>query len=285
LLGALAVRGDAGARGAVETAAASEDPAVRLAALKALGTLGDETTVKTLMTRITAGTETAESEAARSSLVRLRAPRVNKVLVGMLAPGDSRVKVELIRILAARQAVDATVDLAKAAADPDATVRKESWQALGGLARAQDAAALLDLLVRAREDERDEAERAVAAVLKKPDRPGVGELLRMLEAVATPAAQGSLIRIAGNVGDDSALPALRKAVQSGDTGVRDAAIRALAAWPTPAPLEDLVNLARDAQESVHRVLALRGAECAVRNPLVRQGVRKGPRNDLPAKAS
>jgi hypothetical protein len=61
------------------------------------------------------------------------------------------------------------------------------------------------------------------------------------------------------VGDDSALPALRKAVQSGDAGLREAAVRGLAAWPTPAPLEDLVNLARTTAEPVHRVLALRAA--------------------------
>jgi len=55
LLGALAVRGDAAARGAVEVAASSADRAARLAALNALGTLGNEATVKMLVSRT--GTE------------------------------------------------------------------------------------------------------------------------------------------------------------------------------------------------------------------------------------
>jgi hypothetical protein len=61
------------------------------------------------------------------------------------------------------------------------------------------------------------------------------------------------------VGDDSALPALRQAVQSPDAAIRDAAVRGLAAWPTPAPLDDLSKLARGSEESPQRVLALRGA--------------------------
>jgi HEAT repeat protein len=259
LLGALAVRGDAAARGAVEAAAASADPAVRLAALKALGVLGDQTNVKTLLGRIMAGPGTAEGEAARASLARLRGERVNEVLTGMLSQADNPTKAELIRVLAARHARSALAALAQAAEDPDVTIRQEAWKALAGLAEAQDVAVLLDLLVRARSDERGAAEQAVAAVLNRPDRPDVRVVLQKLDATVPPEAQGSLIRLVSNVGDDSALPALRRALQSGDAGVRDAAVRGLAVWPTPGPLEDLVSLAGRAQDSVHRVLALRAA--------------------------
>src|ERR1019366_9565875 len=84
LLGALAARGDVAARGAVQAAVASEDPAVRLAAVKALGTLGDETSVKPLLERTSAVAPTAERQAARESLIHLRGPRINEVLTGLL---------------------------------------------------------------------------------------------------------------------------------------------------------------------------------------------------------
>jgi len=96
-------------------------------------------------------------------------------------------------------------------------------------------------------------------VLGRTDRPDLRAVLRKLETVETPAVRISLIRLASAVGDDSALPALRQALQSGDAPLRDASIRGLASWPTPAPLEDLVNLAHTAPEPVHRVLALRAA--------------------------
>jgi HEAT repeat protein len=259
LLGALAARRDAAARGAVQAAVSSEDPAVRLAAVNALGSLGDETSVKTLVDRTRAGVATAERQAARNSLVHLRGPRINEVLTGLLFQDDASRQAELIRILAARSAVSSLAALEKAAEAADGTVRKEAWKALGSLARTPDAATLLELLLRVRDKERDDAEKAVGAVLGRPDRPDLRAVLQKLETVETPAARGSLIRLVSAVGDDSALPALRKAVQSGDAGLREAAVRGLAAWPTPTPFEDLVNLARTTAEPVHRVLALRAA--------------------------
>ena len=260
LLGALAVRGDAAARGAVQAAVSSDDPAVHLAAVKALGTLGDETSVKPLIDRAAEGAaKTAERQAARNSLVQLRGPRINEVLTGLLSQEDASRQAELIRILAARNAVGSLAALEKAAEAAEATVRKEAWKALGGLARTSDAAVLLELLVRARDEERDEAEQAVGAVLSKSARPDPRAVLQKLEAIEAPTARGSLIRLVSAIGDDSALPALRQAVQSGDAGLRDAAIRGLTAWPTPTPFEDLVNLARTATAPVHRVLALRAA--------------------------
>jgi type 1 glutamine amidotransferase/HEAT repeat protein len=259
LLGALAARRDVAARGAVQAALSNEDPAVRLAAVNALGTLGDATSVNGLIDRTRAGVATAERQAARNSLVRLRGPGINEVLIGLLSQDNPSQQTELIRILAARNAVSSLPALETAAEAPDAAVRKEAWKALGNLARTPDLAALLELLVRVRDEDRDEAEKAVGAVLGRPERPDLRAVLQKLETVETPAARSSLIRLVSAVGDDSALPALRKAVQSGDAGVRDAAVRGLAAWPTPAPFADLVNLARASAEPVHRVLALRAA--------------------------
>ena len=259
LIGALALRRDAGACGAVETAASSPDAAVRLAALTALGSLGNESTVKLLVERTLADAGTPEGDAARGSLLRLRAPRVNEALAGMLLQQTAGDKPELVRLLAARQASEVVGELEKMTADADATVRTESWKALGSLSRAADVKRLLERLLDVQEVDREEAERAVAAVLKKAAQPDVSPVLQQLDAVGAPVAQSSLLRILGAVGDDRGLPALRKGVQSGDPSVRDAAIRGLAAWPTPASFEDLVNIARSAPESVHRVLALRGA--------------------------
>jgi HEAT repeat protein len=259
LLGALAARGDAAARGVVQAALSSQDPAVRLAAINALGILGDEACVKTLAERARAGGAAAEREAARNSLVHLRGPRINAVLTDLLSQEDPGQQAELIRILEDRDAVSSLAALENAAEAPDGRVRKEAWKGLGALARSGDMPALLERLVRVRDEEQDDAEKALGAVLGKPDRSGLRAALQKLESVETPRARASLIRLVGAVGDDTALPALRKAIQSSDAGVRDAAVRGLAAWPSPTPFEDLVALARTAGEPAHRVLALRAA--------------------------
>jgi HEAT repeat protein len=259
LLGALAARGDVAARGVVAAGLSSQDPDVRLAAINALGILGDAASVKTLVEGATASGATAERQAARNSLVRLRGPRINQELIGLLSREDPGRQAEVIRILAARNAASSPSALERTTGAADATVRKEAWKALGSLAGAADVPALLERLVRAQDEERDDAEKAVAVVLERPGRSDLRAVLQKLETVETPAARASLIRLVSAVGDDTALPALRQAVQSGDAAVRDAAVRGLAGWPTPTPFEDLLSLARAPGESVHRVLALRAA--------------------------
>jgi len=60
------------------------------------------------------------------------------------------------------------------------------------------------------------------------------------------------------MGDPAALPVLRTAIRDSETDVVDAAVRAVAAWPTSAAREDLMALARDARNETHRLLAIRG---------------------------
>jgi HEAT repeat protein len=261
LLGALASRGDVAARYLIERVLIStNDAEVRRAALTALGTCGDHNSVRILLDWIVADAGTAEGEAALSSLLRLRGPRVNEFLIGMVRfHRNPAVRTKVIHILAARNAVDVMADLKKLTQDPERAVRRETWKALGAVTRGSDVGAVLDLLVRVEDYERDEAEQAAAAVLKRPDQPDVRSVLDKLDAAPGPAARVSLIRVVSALGDDRALPALRKAVRSGEAEVRDAAVRGLAAWPTPAPFDDLVELARSAGDSAHRILAFRGA--------------------------
>ena len=71
-------------------------------------------------------------------------------------------------------------------------------------------------------------------------------------------ARVRLIGLLPLIGDNSALPALRELLNDEDTGVFDAAVRAIAAWPTPAAREDLLRLARDSRVETHRLLAIGG---------------------------
>ena len=82
----------------------------------------------------------------------------------------------MIRILAARRAVSSLAALEKAAEAADDTVRKEAWKALGSLARSPDVAALLERFVRVRDEDRDDAEQAMGAVLGRADNPDAGSV-------------------------------------------------------------------------------------------------------------
>jgi hypothetical protein len=70
-----------------------------------------------------------------------------------------------------------------------------------------------------------------------------------------------MVRLIGTlpqIGDNSALPLVRRALQNNDADVFDAAVRALSSWPTSAAREDVSRLAREAQNETHRLLAIRG---------------------------
>ncbi len=259
LIAALAARRDPVARDAIEESVKSPDAAVRLSAWKALGVVGGETSVGLLAEQALAAEKTPEVEEARRSLIRLSDPRVNDLLAGMLARRTVAEKVELIRILAARNARSVVDRLKHLAVDADENVRLESWKALEVLAQESDGEPLLKLLMHAADSERDAAEAAVIAVLKNATRPDVSAVLAQDEASLGTAAYCSWLRILSAMGDDRALPAMRRAIESSDAKVCDAAIRALAAWPTPTPFDDLMTLSRTAPESSHRVVALRGA--------------------------
>ncbi len=62
----------------------------------------------------------------------------------------------------------------------------------------------------------------------------------------------------GTIGDSGALPVLRESLTASDNRIREAAIRALSAWPTPAPADQLFQVAESAEQQRSRVLALRG---------------------------
>jgi HEAT repeat protein len=62
----------------------------------------------------------------------------------------------------------------------------------------------------------------------------------------------------GKISTDSSVPALRTALKDPDPRVKSTAVRVLSEWPSAEPMNDLLEVARSADDQRHRVLALRG---------------------------
>ena len=130
------------------------------------------------------------------------------------------------------------------------------------IAKAEHVPALVKLLTSTKDGGvRGEAENAVVAAAatteagKNPAEP----VLAAVPGAGSPEVRASLLRVLGRIAHASALPVLYQSAQDADAGVKDAAIRALAEWPTGEPAAVLFGIASDASASqVHRVLALRG---------------------------
>ena len=260
LLSALGDRGDAVARPAVVTAVGAEDQSVRIAALRALGQLGDDTTVA-LLAQAAAGSRGAEQKAARDSLYRLRGPKVDQVILDEIPGAEAAVKVELISAVGQRNISAGVAPLLKTAGDSDRKVRTESFRVLKVVAGPEHLPVLVKLLIEARSSsDRGECQKTVAAVAHKIEDKNnqAKDVLTALPAVKQAQGRCTLLGVLGKIGDNNALPVLTAAIKEKDTEIQTAAIRALAEWPTPEPLADLQKVAESSQNKLHRILALRG---------------------------
>jgi hypothetical protein len=139
-------------------------------------------------------------------------------------------------------------------------LRAQAAAALRHIASAGDIPDLLGLLA-GQEDEaaREAMQDTVAAVARTNPRPlARGNAVEALLAGTTdPKMKMDLLRVLGKIGDDTGLPLIRKALTDGDEGVVDAAVRALADWPTGAPRDDLYDIARTSFGLNHRVISVR----------------------------
>ncbi len=261
LLSALGDRGDAAALPAVVTAVKAKNESVRIAALKAVGQLGDASSVG-LLAQTAAAARGAEQKAARESLYRLRGPKVNGAVLAGVPKAEPKTKVELIKSTGERNISAGVSTLLKTATDSDRKVRVESLKVLKVIAGPEHLPGLVELLLNLRSlSDRNEAQKMVAAVAHKiEDNDRQAEaVLAVLPSVKDVKKQCSLLSVLGKIGDSSALPRLVEALNSDNIESRGAAIRALAEWPTSEPAVVLLEAAEKSENKVHRILALRGS--------------------------
>ncbi|UCE50301.1 MAG: HEAT repeat domain-containing protein, partial [Phycisphaerales bacterium] len=260
LLSALGDRGDAAALPAVVTATKAEDQSVRIAALRALGQLGDDTTV-TLLAEAASGAKGAEQKAARDSLYRLRGPKVDQVILDEIPKSEAAVRVELISSVGRRNIRAGVATLLKTAKHSDRKVRTVSFRVLKVVAGPEHLPALVQLLIEAQSSsDRSECQRAVAAVAHKIEDKNkqAQAVLAALPKVRQVQSRCALLGVLGKIGDNKALGVLTAAIKEKNAEVQTAAIRSLAEWPTPEPMPDLQKVAESSDNKLHRILALRG---------------------------
>ena len=234
---------------------------VRIAALKALESVGDASTVPFLV-ETSAKARGPEQSAARDTLALIKGRPVDDAVVAMLAksPGED-VQAELLLAVANRRIYTAKETAAGSLASASTKVRTQAFRTLRSIGTPSDIPALLDILLKTGDDaERLEAESAIGALsLKIADPAGrSGAVKSRIAEVKDPDAQARLCPVLARIGDDSALPLLRAALANQNEAVVDAAARALVSWPTPAPRDDVAELARKSKNESHRLLAIQG---------------------------
>jgi HEAT repeat protein len=258
VLHALAGRGDPSARPLALSALKSPVPELREAALFALGRIGDASSVSALA-EAAANAPAPEQAAARESLYTLHAEGVDSAIASAIASSAGKARLELIRAAGDRASPEAADVLMKTAQGSDAEASLAAIRALRNAAGPEHAPALLDAVVRiANATQRREAAMTLASVIRRAPKPDIGPVMAACQSAGDKPVKLTLLDVLGQVSAGEALPLLRAGLKDPDPEIARAAILALTAWQNPAPLPDLLALARTQSNATLQVLALRG---------------------------
>lgn len=255
---AAASQNNTDAIGHVRKAVADDHVEVRLAAIEALGDLGTRDDLPLLIK--TAAGDDEVATAARKVLVTFNPTGAEQAMLAQLNTQTGPAQVALIEVLATRRMGAAAPPLLTLARDKDQAIRHAALRALGDCAEAEHVDALVGLVAQpvAAEDigPAESAARAVFGRVRDAERCAAA-LLQHLKTAAPPS-KVALMRLMPAAPTDASLNAVRSQLDASDETLRDAAIRALIAWPGNASMADLRKIAESSDSKKYRVLTLRG---------------------------
>ena len=256
VLAALGDGADAAARPLITKALQDGSAEIRIAALGALRTLGDASTLA-VVAKIAAETTGAEQAAARECLAMMPAKGVGEAIAAAIGSSTGKLRMELIGAAGDRSEAVAGTALLATAKGSDAGAAQAALRAMRSVAGPEHAGALLDLVLTTPGVRRDAAS-TLASVLRRSGRPDVGAVVDAYRTASDKALRLTLLDVLGQVSAPAALPVVRAALAESDPEIARAAILALTAWQTPEPLPDLMALADKETNAARQVLALRG---------------------------
>jgi len=253
LAAALATRGDAAAVPALAALVAmSEQPAVRAAALEALGRLGGGDDVPLLAAWLAKGDP--ERAAARQALVMLHGVGPRRLIVEAARTGDAALRASFIEILAERGEAGVAGELVPLVRDPDPAVRVAAAKALRTLGGAEAVPALVDMLVAATDKgERQEAERTVVT-LSTAAGDGAAATTAFLTrfTAADEPVREALLPVLGRIGGSAALEIVDGLVVDTDPAKRAFGLKALTRWPDATVAARLLSLHESSTDAAER---------------------------------
>ena len=255
-------RGDSAALQFVVQALKDPDTSVRIAAMAAVGGLGKRDVAPQLIAFL--DKTTAESAAAASALIAMGDGSLNKALVEALPTVTPTARCGVLTVLAGRDTKGHRDVFLSCSEDEDTGVRHTALKILGSLDDEKVVAELMRLLAATQSTgERTAIERSFLEACRHLSRTSHRKVSEVLidtyggaEAPVTCALISALKCMAE--GYPAGLARVRTARGDGAPAVRDTALRTLAEWPTPEPVQDLYEAATAAESMTEHVLALRG---------------------------
>ena len=258
LLTALTTYGDQNVTRSVMIAAESKDPNIQIAAIRALGTIGNDRCLG-LLRKGAVSSDTSIAAAARLALAEVPVDAADDVALALLQSGKPPSVQAGIEIAGKRQVSAAAPLLIGLVAKSDPATRRAALLALGNTAGRDQIPTLIELTLKPRSD-------ADSLLLKKTlkkvsIRAPQDECARHLTASfakANTSGKIMLLEVLATVGGPRALATVAAAANSNDDSMRDAASQELGKWSTADAAPVLFKLATSSPVSKYKIRALRG---------------------------
>ncbi|HXY35497.1 MAG TPA: HEAT repeat domain-containing protein, partial [Planctomycetaceae bacterium] len=231
---------------------------VRLAAIGALGRAGNDSCVALLL-NIALDPDADLAKTAKSALIDLSGPAVDRDLVGRLRGAKGKTYPLLIELVGERR-IKAVDELVSALENSDDAVRIAALRSLGTTVPADKLSVLITQFVTPKHaEDAAEAEKALkAACVRMPDREACAKELSGAMQQAPVATKIALLKILGAVGGTQALASVGAAAKTTEPELQDASSRLLGEWMTIDAAPVLLDLSKTADGDKYRVRALRG---------------------------
>ena len=266
VLSAARIRGDRKLLPVALGALKSDNEAVRIAAIRALGAVGD---ISVLPQLVQCATKEGEiGKAAQESIAMLRGRDIDaKIIAFLKGEKDPERRAAWIDVIAFRRPAGAVDILRAEAANADPIVRGHAMTALAQVAGPGDLAGLLSGVLAAQPGaERDAAERAVVLLLT-PVTPAGQRAAQVLAAIdASPGDHLLLLPLAARFGGPAVRGRVNAALASNDAKVHEAGLHALCNWPNAAFADELLHQIDAAKDPALRTMLVRAYSRVVSTP-------------------
>jgi HEAT repeat protein len=241
---------------AILKAASRGNKQVRIAAIGALGRIGNETCLAPLLD-IAVESDAEVAKAAKDALADLPGDSINKEIVARLAKAEGKTYPVLVEVVGQRR-LEAVSELQKALNSPDRAVRIAALAALGNTVPDKYLSVLIGQVVSPKDSETASAAQVAlkTAAVRMPDREACAAQLAAALDRAPAATKSALLEILAAVGGTKALAAVGAAARSSDPTLQDVSSRLLGEWMTIDAAPVLLDLAKTGDR--YQTRALRG---------------------------
>ncbi len=234
------------------TLAQSADETLKLAGLRALGTLGDASVMSLLGREMMAGGDVAKT--AKDSLRRLNFEKADELfLTAYKNAKNADMKYELLDVLRDRKGAIALQVFVNEIASPEERFRRKAIQALEQMGELSCVPRLVArLFVEENKELLDALDKAVVQINSRyDDTDGRGEALRNEFLKASAAEQAVLLPLIGKVGGGEAQEVMQTVLNdnSAPANLKNAAFQALCNWPDATVADELEKLAVGSDEA------------------------------------